>query len=724
MTDTQTRLPHRILVIDDNTAIHEDFCKILTRSVEADTHLSQVESALFGAPADRPVAAAFQIDCATQGKEGLEMARRAQAEGRPYALAFVDGRMPPGWDGIETIGHLWRACPQLQAVLCTAYADYSWQEIRRVLGESDSLLILKKPFDNVEVLQLAHALTRKWELAREVQAKLENLGEMVQRQMQEKESLGLLLEAALKHSPAGIVISDATATAVRYANPAARRICDPLCLILPTATDQCAAWMALHPDGTAFKETPFTRSIRQGVVIRDEEVLLRREGGPDKFILFNAAPIHDADGSVAAGIIVIQDVTERKQAEREQKALQNQLSQAQRMESIGLLAGGVAHDFNNMLGVILGHAEISLLRIEPTDPVHKSLLEIQKAGQRSVDLTRQLLGFARRQTVAPKVLDLNTTLAGMLTMLERLIGEDVELRWKPGEALWTVKIDPSQVDQILTNLAANARDALSGGGQLIVETYNATIDKGYCMLHPAFTPGQYVVLAVSDNGRGIDKQSLNHIFEPFFTTKELGKGTGLGLATVYGIVKQNNGFISVQSEPDQGTVFTIYLPRWEGETVAPLEDIAPLTFKGRGETVLVVEDEENNLNVSKSILEELGYVVRAARTPGEALLQAQSHAAEIELLLTDVVMPEMNGRELVQTLQGFLPDLKYLFMSGYTADVIAHRGILDEGVRFIQKPFTMAELAAKVRAALDRQEVGRIHFSDESGEIRGGEAGE
>jgi signal transduction histidine kinase/CheY-like chemotaxis protein len=490
--------------------------------------------------------------------------------------------------------------------------------------------------------------------------------------------------------------------------------------------DHCGEWIALQADGTPFEERqmPFTISIKQDVIIRDQEVLLRSADGHDKFILFNAAPIHDAGGGIAAGIIVFQDITARKQAEREQEALQAQLSQAQRMESIGLLAGGVAHDFNNMLGVILGHTEISLLRIEPTEPVHKSLLEIQKAGQRSVDLTRQLLGFARRQTVAPRVLDLNAIVAGMLTMLERLIGEDVDLRWKPGDALWPVKLDPSQVDQLLTNLAANARDAITDGGQIVIETYNATIDKGYCTLHPAFTPGRYVVLAVSDNGRGIDKQSLNHIFEPFFTTKELGKGTGLGLATVYGIVKQNSGFISVQSEPDQGTLFTIYMPRWEGETVAPLEDIAPLTFKGRGETVLVVEDEENNLKVSKAILEELGYVVRAARTPAEALIQAQSHAAEIKLLLTDVVMPEMNGRELVQTLQGFLPDLKYLFMSGCTADVIAHRGILDEGVRFIQKPFTMAELAAKVRAALDWQEAGGIHFSDEPGEMRGGEAGE
>jgi len=411
---------------------------------------------------------------------------------------------------------------------------------------------------------------------------------------------------------------------------------------------------------------------------------------------------YDAVGSIHRLVGSIQDITEQKQAEAEREKLQSQLNQAQKMESVGRLAGGVAHDFNNMLGIIIGHADMILEQMEPNQPFHDDLMEIRKAGVRSAELTRQLLAFARKQTVAPKVIDLNKTVEGMLKMLHRLIGEDIDMAWIPGEKLWQVKIDPSQIDQILANLCVNARDAISGVGKITIETGNTVFGEEYCMDHAGFVPGEYAMLAVSDNGCGMDPETMSHLFEPFFTTKEFGKGTGLGLATVYGVTKQNNGFINIYSEPGLGTTFKVYLPR-------QLSKAGSLPDKGldkpgeRGhETVLLVEDEPTILRMASMMLEREGYAVVRAGTPGEAIRLANEHAGDIHLLMTDVVMPEMNGRDLAKNILSLYPHLKCLFMSGYTANVIAHHGVLDEGVNFIQKPFSKGDLNVKVREVLDR----------------------
>jgi two-component system, cell cycle sensor histidine kinase and response regulator CckA len=400
-------------------------------------------------------------------------------------------------------------------------------------------------------------------------------------------------------------------------------------------------------------------------------------------------------------VVTFNDVTERKRAEEERGKLHAQLQQAQKMESVGRLAGGVAHDFNNMLGVILGNVEVALGQVHPSHSLYACLQEIQEASKRSAALTRQLLAFARRQTVAPKVLDLNETVDGMLKMLRHLIGEDIELVWLPGKTMWPVKIDPSQIDQMLANLCVNARDATAGVGKLTIETGTAAFDDAQCADHAGLVPGEYVLLAVSDSGCGMSQETLSHLFEPFFTTKEMGKGTGLGLATVFGIVKQNNGYITVSSEPDQGTTFKIYLPRHQGRTEAPqTRGPAELVCRGR-ETILLVEDEPAVLRITKTILERSGYTVLAASTPGEAIGLAEERLGEVHLLMTDVIMPEMNGRDLAKRLMSSRPSLKLLFVSGYTADVIASQGMLDAGVNFIQKPFSMRDLAARVRQTLD-----------------------
>ena len=405
------------------------------------------------------------------------------------------------------------------------------------------------------------------------------------------------------------------------------------------------------------------------------------------------SPVRDASDRIVNYVAVKRDITEHLR-------LAAQFQQAQKMEAVGLLAGGVAHDFNNMLSVILGYTELALSKVDAAQPLHAHLEEIYKATIRSTEITRQLLTFARKQPISPVVLDLNQTVESMLKMLRRLIGEDIDLAWLPRTGQCPVEMDPTQVDQILANLCVNARDAIAGVGKITIETGSAVFDEAYCADHYGFVAGDYVLLAVSDDGCGMDKKTLNQIFEPFFTSKELGRGTGLGLSMVHGIVKQNDGFINVYSEPGKGTTFRIYLPRYAGQAVVTHRKRAAKIPLSNGETVLVVEDEPALLAMCKMMLEKIGYRVLATGTPGEAIKLAEEHASEIHLAITDVVMPEMNGRDLAERLQSLSPGIKILFMSGYTADVIAHRGVLDEGVNFIQKPFSMKDLAVKVREAL------------------------
>lgn len=446
----------------------------------------------------------------------------------------------------------------------------------------------------------------------------------------------------------------------------------------------------------------FLTSVLQQNVVTRLEVPLRCKDGSfrncEVYGRFIGKPGHQI--LVAA----YHDVTERMRAEEERQTLQSQLAQSQKLESIGQLAGGVAHDYNNMLGVILGHVELALLKAGSEHPLAIHLREIQKSAKRSAELTQQLLAFARRQTIAPVVQDLNTAVADTLQMLCWLIGENIELKWHPGKGSFPVKIDPSQLDQMMVNLCVNARDAISGAGQITIETEMISLNAAQCAASSFMKPGDYVLLTVGDNGCGIDKETKAKIFEPFFTTKALGQGTGLGLATVYGIVKQNNGYINVESEPGQGTLFQIYLPQCDGAEKVTRAVDEPRGVAGNGEILLVVEDEAALLAINTTMLEDLGYRVLSAGTPTEAIRLAEANPGEIDLLMTDVVMPEMNGRELERRIRLVNPDIRCLFMSGYTSDVISHHGVLEEGVSFIQKPFAMKNLAVKVSEALGKKE--------------------
>jgi PAS domain S-box-containing protein len=394
-------------------------------------------------------------------------------------------------------------------------------------------------------------------------------------------------------------------------------------------------------------------------------------------------------------------ISQAKEAEKEKQRLQDQLVQAQKLESVGRLAGGVAHDFNNMLQVILGYIELCLDAPKSGEKLKENLLQIQKAAMRSTDLVQQLLAFARKQIISPKVLDLNDVITNSIAMWRRLIQENIDLAWIPGHDLRHVRIDPSQVNQVLTNLVINARDAMGGGtGSITIETHNRVLDEDFCKENPGMRPGEVVTLTVEDTGCGMDLETLQHLYEPFFTTKGLAGGTGLGLSTVYGIVEQNHGLITVSSAPGKGTRFQIHLPV-ETDTEAWELETAPVGIKQKGnETLLIVEDDPSILNLTQTILTDLGYEVLTAEKPESALSMAQSYKGRIDLLVTDVVMPQMNGLELYTRLHDLLPHLKCLFMSGYTDDVIAHHGILEKGVHLLHKPFPMGELAASVREAL------------------------
>ncbi len=424
------------------------------------------------------------------------------------------------------------------------------------------------------------------------------------------------------------------------------------------------------------------------------EMTNRRKDGTLYTEEMTITPLQNDGGEITHFIAVKQDISQRK-------LLEEQLRQSQKMESVGHLAGGVAHDFNNMLTVILGRAELALRQTSPKERVHGHLEEIQEAARRSADLTRQLLAFARRQTIAPQPLDLNASVEASLGILRRLIGENVELVWRPAEQLWTVLMDSAQLDQILTNLCVNARDAIADVGTLVIATANRELDAAFCANHPEAEPGDYVELTVSDSGHGMDSATLARVFDPFFTTKGVGEGTGLGLSMVYGAVRQNQGAITASSEPGRGTTFSIFLPRHTGTEVQPAPPANAHT-RGGNETILVVEDEPAVLKLTVRMLETQGYVVLGTSSPREAISLLMEHQVEVDLVLTDVVMPEMNGRDLVRILREMVPRLRHVFMSGYAADVLGDRISLDQEKLIIEKPFDLASLTTTVRAALDR----------------------
>jgi signal transduction histidine kinase/ActR/RegA family two-component response regulator len=409
-------------------------------------------------------------------------------------------------------------------------------------------------------------------------------------------------------------------------------------------------------------------------------------------------------GGIAAELVVLMDVTQRR-------LLEDQLRQAQKMEAVGMLAGGVAHDFNNLLTIITGYSQLILNNLAPEDPNRQSAEQIMKAGERAATLTRQLLAFSRRQVLQPKVLDVNRLIGTLTSMLRRLIGEDIDLRLDLHQGLGQVNADPGQIEQVLMNLVVNARDAMPRGGTLTIETANVDLDENYTRTHVTLKPGPYVMIAVSDTGTGMDDNTKAHAFEPFFTTKAQGRGTGLGLSTVFGIVRQSGGGVDIYSALGKGTSAKVYLPRIDQPEV--LESLEQRTQSSKGsETILIAEDDEMVRSLVKETLRRHGYDVLDAASPVEAQKIAENHHGPIHLLITDVVMPKINGRDLAARLSKKRPRMKVLYMSGYTDGAVVNNGILRKEVAFLQKPFTPMALAEKVREVLEEKN-GRIRHAGE-----------
>ncbi|KAF1079199.1 MAG: hypothetical protein GQF41_4502 [Candidatus Rifleibacterium amylolyticum] len=426
------------------------------------------------------------------------------------------------------------------------------------------------------------------------------------------------------------------------------------------------------------------------------DAIVKTIGGEQKNVTVYCNVCPGSEETLAKVFVSLIDVTERKK-------LEEQLRQSQKLEAVGQLAGGIAHDFNNMLIVIIGYAEVVLHKMTSDNPLRDHVVQIKLAGERSADITRQLLTFARKQAIEPKILNLNLAVEGIIKLLRRLIGEDIDLAWLPCENLWPVRMDPSQVDQVLANLCVNAKDAIAGVGKITIETQNISVNDTLSADIHRVSPGSYVVLSVSDNGKGMSRETISKIFEPFFSTKELGKGTGLGLATVYGIAKQNSGFINVYSEPGYGSCFKLYLPAFACKDEDLHAKKAAEKISRGNETILVVEDDASVLNLVKMMLENCGYRVLGALTPEEAMRITKEMSCNIDLLLTDVVMPGMTGKSLADELCACCPKLRCLFMSGYTGNVVMRQGLINGGTNFIHKPFSLQQMATRVRDVLDHE---------------------
>ncbi|MEP6668128.1 MAG: PAS domain-containing protein [Chthoniobacter sp.] len=837
----------RVLVIDDNRSIHDDFRKILSPVTDTEEALDVTETELFGQPTETVLQTRFEVDSAYQGEEGLLLIKKALEAGRPYALAFIDVRMPPGWDGVETTRKIWEFDPNLQVVLCTAYSDYSWDEVFENLAHRDGLLILKKPFDSVEAFQLASALTEKWWLHQETQRKMEELEDRVAERTGElqhtnhalqtevaehQRAIGMLRESNEKFHQLADNITDAfwirspDLSVVHYISPAFERIWGRSVESLYAHPHQ---WIDfIHPEDRERVEGAFA-ALTGDTPSLDIEYRIMRPDGEVRWVRVRGFQVRDAAGKLIRHTGIVTDVTERRQAVEklreskrfaesiaenstsiiylydletrrsvysnrnaaealgyshaevvamgenflpakmhpedlprilqqhaeyahvtdnrvfdlefrlkdaggnwhwmwsretvfnrrpngaawqilgsaqditERKRMEVGLFQSQKMETVGKLAGGVAHEFNSILTAIIGQSELLIGKLPADSPLVKNVAAISRAAVRAATLTRQLLAYGRKQTLLPEVLDLNTVLADMEETLRHLMTRNADVSIVPGSGLKQVKADARQIEQVIMNLALNARDAMPNGGKLMVETANVSIDEESVGGYPELKPGDYVMLAVTDTGTGMSEATKARAFEPFFTTKGVGEGSGLGLSTCYGIIKQSGGHISLYTELGRGTTFKIYLPQVEQEVMIPVQRPASSALPRGTETILLVEDDADLREMAATLLRQLGYTVWVAADGIEALnLKQQRDTGYIDLLLTDVVMPHMSGKELADRVRALNPHTQILFTSAYTENAIVHQGVMEKGVVMLQKPFTPSALAHKLRELLDQ----------------------
>ena len=688
MYTTTTPLNRRILVIDDNRSIHDDFRKILAPPEAVDDSLQAAEAALFGTAITTRQPETFTIDAASQGEEGLQMVKRALAEGNPYAMAFVDVRMPPGWDGIETTRQIWQVCPDMQIVICTAYADCSWSEVQEQIKPRDRMLILKKPFDIIEVLQLAISLTEKSRLLVESKSHLEDLEKRVQQRTQELEAsrLAAYEQASLLDLARDAILVCGLDHRITYWNKSAERV---------------YGWTAAEAVGRLVSEIKGNDDedfqLACDTVLQsgewDGELIQVGKDGRKRVVEGRWTLLRDAEGQPRSILAINTDVTERKKVEE-------QLLRAQRMESIGTLAGGIAHDLNNALTPIL--MSIELLKLQEYDSRKTSILgTIESSAKRGADMVRQVLSFARG--VEGQRLEVQA--GHLLKAIEKIANEtflkSILVRSDIPTGLWLVQGDPAQIHQVLLNLCVNARDAMPGGGTLSLTASNLLLDEQCASMMVGAKPGPYLLIEVSDTGSGMSPEVMDRIFEPFFTTKELGKGTGLGLSSAMAIIQSHHGMMRVDSEPGKGSRFQVYLPAQmtvgADGTAEPVPAELP---RGNGELVLLIDDEESVRQITGQTLESFGYRVLPAADGVEASTLYAARKTEIDIVLTDMMMPVMDGPATIQVLMRFNPQVRIIAASGLAAkDMVAKATSL--GVKhFIPKPYSAETLLKTLGAAL------------------------
>lgn len=796
---------NHVLIIDDDPEIQSAYRMVLSPEPESERSSSaQLAKLLHKGQLPEPSGGPrFELDFAGQGIEGVALVEASLEKQHPFAVAFIDIRIPPGFDGMETAARVRRIDPDIEIVIVTAYSDRSREEIVHAVGAPEKLLFLRKPFDPEELIQMALSLTAKWNLARQAREHRNELetvlmtspaaiysvdgnrcitswnqaaeritGYTAQQVLGrpcvlnhigiEKACGGCLLEVddpSLQHHEIQILdrqgvprtllkkgtrimdrqgrtirlvesfwdITARKATEAALAESEARfralvettsdwvwetdasgrfTYCSPLCEAIYGYGPQELQGRSLfdllvHSDEIAEKRSIFNKCVENKQAFHNIEHRSLTRDGQIIHIESSGRPVMAEDGRVIGFRGIDRDVTNRKLIEKERQELEVQYRQSQKLEALGTLAGGIAHDLNNVLTPIMGGTQLSLLKLDPSHPIYDNLKTIEEGVQRAADLLHQILAFSRKQVMATRPLNLTELIKAFAAMLRRLIREDIHLAFNLEEDLGTIEADKNQMEQVLINLVVNATDAVEKDGEVTILTANRVVTyPDSAQADHRIAPGSYVLMSVSDNGTGMDPATVSRIFDPFYTTKEAGKGTGLGLSTVYGIIRQHGGEILVDTAPGRGARFDIYIPRTEGRIETETQD-SPQAVIGGQETVLLVEDNLDVRNMTRTSLEHYGYQVIEAANGLEAIQVFEAHEGRIDLLFTDVVMPGMGGQTLAERLREFSPRLPVLFMSGHPFDVNTKVLAEIKGNDFIQKPFKPLEMAQKIRQMLD-----------------------
>ncbi len=668
---------HRILVIDDDPATHAELTGILCAPVA-----SAPEAAPFVAASPVFRGLGCTVSHARHGEDGLRMVREAVTEGKPFTAVFVGAA--PGWDRLETVRRLWEVDSRIQAVLCTLPGDCSWEEIRDRLGILENLVLLRKPFDSAEVRQLTVALTQRWRWTRQTRGHMEEMERMVTQRTAELRHSEERFAAAFRAAPLAQAILNYQSGRILDVNEA---------FTMMTGFDRESV---LTHSAAVMNHTGLTVPLRAPQPLRARECELRTRSGDLRRVLISTQP------ATVAGephlILMAEDTTARLR-------LEQQLRQAQKMEAVGQLAAGVAHDFNNILTIIQGHLSLMLATQTFHDETRGALSETLEASERAAALTRQLLAFSRKQLFQPAPFDLNALIRSQSSLLQRLIGEHILVNWECQADLPHVMGDAPSLEQVVTNLIINARDAMPRGGTLRIATGLMEISARRAAQNPESREGKFVRFSVTDTGHGMDEATRSRIFEPFFTTREVGQGTGMGLATVYGIVQQHGGWIEVLSDPGQGSSFFVYLPVSGREGERPAAQNLPAAPDGMDFNVLLVEDEPAVRSVMRQLLKHCGCRVIEAGDAREGYARWCEHKDDIDLLLTDIVMPGgVTGHDLARQLLDERPDLRVIYSSGYSADLFHQGSDLVPGRNFLPKPYDAASVLKLLRQMTRQKE--------------------